>query len=161
VHVEKLGVHIVRVPTPTPVPAEPTRKPESLAAAATPTPVPSETPPPTPTVTVIRYHPATSVTDTTFAREVLQSPGPVMVFFWASWCGYCRKATPAVNEASGRFVEEMKIVKVNVDKNKTTASQYGVRGIPDFIFFKDGKMIGRKSGFSTKQRLFSLIRKYL
>jgi thioredoxin 1 len=161
VHLEKTGVHIVQAPTPTPVPVEPTRKPDSMAAAATPTPVPLETPPSTPTVTVIRYRPASSVTDTTFTREVLQSPGPVMAFFWASWCGYCRKAAPAVDEASGRFGEKIKIVKINVDKNKLTASKYGVRGIPDFILFKDGKIIGRQKGFSNKQHLFSFIQQYL
>jgi len=161
VFLEKTGVHIVQAPTPTPVPVEPTRKSDSMAAAPTPTPVPLETPPPTPTVTVIRYHPATPVTDKTFTQEVRQSPGPVMVFFWASWCGYCRKAAPAVDEASGRFFGKIRIVKINKDNNKLTAAKYGIKGIPAFLFFKDGKVIGRKSGFSTKQRLFSLIQEYL
>lgn len=161
VHTEKTGL-IVQAPTPTPapVPAEPVGTPVSIAKAPSPTPTPQEKPSPTPTITVIRYIPATHVTDTTFTREVLRSPKPVMVFFWASWCGYCRKAAPAVDEASGRFSGTIKIVKVNVDKSKITASKYGIRGIPAFLFFKDGKLVSRKSGFSNKQRLLSLIRRF-
>jgi thioredoxin 1 len=134
-------------------------QPEPVKSVKAPPPTPA--PSPTPTIVVIRHKPAKSVTDETFTREVLKSPTTVMVNFWASWCGYCRKAMPAVDEASGRFDGKIKIVKVNVDKNKRTSSYCKVKGIPAFIFFKDGKIIGRKSGFSSKQRLFSLIQEYI
>jgi thioredoxin 1 len=164
VQLEKTGlpIRIVQAPTPTPMPApaEPPGKPVRIVQAPRPTPVPPQKPSPTPTVVVIRYNPATHVTDATFTREVLQSPMPVMVNFWAPWCGYCKLALPDVDEAASRFAGQIKIVKVNVDNNQTTAAQYGVRGVPDFVFFKQGKMIGRQSGYMEKQYLFALIQNY-
>jgi thioredoxin 1 len=165
VQLEKTGlpVHIVQAPTPTPmpVPVESPSKPVRVAQALRPTPVPPQKPSPTPTIVVIHYNPATHVTDATFTREVLQSPIPVMVNFWAPWCGYCQRAMPDVDEAASRFAGQIKIAKVNVDNNQTTASQYGVRGIPDFVFFKNGRMIGRQSGYSDKRYLFALIQQYM
>jgi thioredoxin 1 len=167
VQLEKTGlpIRIVQAPTPTPPPvaAEPPGKPTRVVQVPlpTPTPVPPKKPSPTPTIVVIRFNPATHVTDATFAREVLQSSIPVMVNFWAPWCGYCQKAMPDVDEAVSRFAGQIKIVKVNVDNNQTTAAQYGVRGIPDFVFFKRGKMVGRQSGYSDKRYLFALIQQYM
>ena len=160
---EKIGIPITLAPTPTPppIPIEPTKTPMKLAKVPSATPVPKATPIPIPTITVIRAKPAKHVTDATFAREVLKSPIPVMVNFWAPWCGYCRRAIPAVDEASSRFDGQIKIVKVNIDKNKNTASRYNVRGVPDFVFFHNGEIIGRRSGFSSKQALLGIIKQYL
>ena len=139
-------------PTPTPEPVEES-KPEEIERVSTPIP--------TPTVTVIRSRPAGHLTDENFVQEVSNSPLPVMVFFWAPWCGYCKKAMPAVDQASSIFFGEMRVYKLNIDRNKTTASQFSVRGIPDFIFFNKGKTIARKSGFRGKQWLFTYIRENL
>ena len=78
------------------------------------------------------------VTDDTFDHEVLGSPLPVLVDFWAPWCGPCRAIAPVVDELAGEYAGKLRIVKMNVDDNPRTPALYGVRGIPNLILFKDG-----------------------
>ena len=87
------------------------------------------------------------VTDDTFDREVLQSPLPVLVDFWAPWCGPCRAIAPVVDELAGAYAGKLRIVKMNVDANPRTPALYGVRGIPNLILFKDGH-VQQPSGYS-------------
>lgn len=104
---------------------------------------------------------AVDVTDASFAQEVLASPSPVMVAFWAPWCGYCRQALPSIDEAARVFAGKVKIAKLDVDDSNESSSKYGIRGIPAFIIFKNGKIIGRKSGFGGQDGLFAFIQQYI
>lgn len=88
--------------------------------------------------------------DQNFAEEVLKSDKPVMVDFWATWCGPCMMAGPVVDALADDYVGKVKIGKLDVDANQATAQQYGVMSIPTVIFFKDGKEIARKVGFAGR-----------
>ena len=89
------------------------------------------------------------VTDANFATEVLGSPEPALVDFWAEWCGPCRAIAPILEEISGEMAGKVKIVKLNVDENPGTAAQYGVRSIPTMILFKGGEAADIKIGAGT------------
>lgn len=89
------------------------------------------------------------VTDANFATEVLGSSEPVLVDFWAEWCGPCRAIAPILEEISGEMAGKVKIVKLNVDENPGTAAQYGVRSIPTMILFKGGQAADMKIGAGT------------
>ena len=89
------------------------------------------------------------VTDANFAAEVLGSKEPVLVDFWAEWCGPCRAIAPILEEISGEMAGKVKIVKLNVDENPGTAAQFGVRSIPTMILFKDGQAADMKIGAGT------------
>jgi thioredoxin 1 len=98
-----------------------------------------------------------AVTDATFDKEVRQSDIPVVVDFWAEWCGPCRQIGPALEELSTELAGKVKIVKVNVDDNPGSPAQLGVRGIPALFLFKDGKVVSNKIGAAPKAALQSWI----
>ena len=93
------------------------------------------------------------VSDADFESEVLKATAPVVVDFWAEWCGPCRMIAPALEEISGSLNGKVKIVKLNVDENPQTASKYGVMSIPTLMLFKNGEMASRQVGAAPKQKL--------
>jgi thioredoxin 1 len=93
------------------------------------------------------------VSDADFESQVLKSSGPVVVDFWAEWCGPCRQIAPALEEIAGSLNGRVKIVKLNVDENPHTASKYGVMSIPTLMIFKNGEMASRQVGAAPKQKL--------
>ncbi len=93
------------------------------------------------------------VTDATFADEVLKSDLPVVVDFWAEWCGPCRIIAPILKELAGEMKGKVKIAKIDVDSNKGVAGQFGIQGIPTLIFFRDGKPVDQKVGVAGKDVL--------
>lgn len=97
------------------------------------------------------------VSDGTFDAEVLQSPTPVLIDFWAPWCAPCRAIAPVVEELAGEYDGKIKIVKMNVDDNPQTPSRYGVRGIPNLILFQGGEVKEQLVGAVAKQKLVDAI----
>jgi thioredoxin 1 len=97
------------------------------------------------------------VTDATFDAEVRQSDIPVVVDFWAEWCGPCKQIGPALEELSAEYEGRVKIVKVNVDENPNSPGQLGVRGIPTLFLFKGGEVVSNKVGAAPKAALKSWI----
>ncbi|EAQ12339.1 MULTISPECIES: thioredoxin [Maritimibacter] len=98
-----------------------------------------------------------AVTDATFEEEVLKSDVPVVVDFWAEWCGPCKMIGPALEELSTEYGDKVKIAKVNVDENPNSPAQLGVRGIPALFMFKGGQPISNKVGAAPKAALQSWI----
>ena len=93
------------------------------------------------------------ITDATFKQEVLESSLPVVVDFWAEWCGPCRMIAPALEEIATELKDKVKIAKLNIDENPTVASNLGIRSIPTLIIFKDGKAAAQKVGAAPKGEL--------
>ncbi|MEO2167550.1 MAG: thioredoxin [bacterium] len=93
------------------------------------------------------------ITDATFDAEVLQSGVPVLIDFWAPWCGPCRAIAPLVDELAGEYEGKLKVVKMNVDDNPLTPARFGVRGIPNLIVFKGGTVHEQIIGAVPKQKL--------
>ena len=93
------------------------------------------------------------VSDKDFEAEVLQSAQPVVVDFWAEWCGPCRMIAPALEEIAGTMNGKVKIVKLNVDENPATAAKYGIMSIPTLMLFKNGELASRQVGAAPKQKL--------
>jgi len=100
-------------------------------------------------------------TDDNFDTEVLQSSTPVLVDFWATWCAPCKAIAPVVDQLATTYQGKVKIGKVNVDENPATPGQYGVRGIPTLILFKDGQIVDQLVGAVPKNQLEGLIQKAL
>lgn len=94
-----------------------------------------------------------AVTDASFAAEVLQSAKPVVVDFWADWCGPCKMIGPALEEISDELADQVTIAKVDIMENTDIASQFGVQSIPLLIMFKDGKPVAQKLGAAPKSQL--------
>jgi thioredoxin 1 len=99
----------------------------------------------------------THITDASFDSDVLKSSTPVVVDFWAEWCGPCKMIGPSLEEIAVELGPKAKIVKLNVDENPSTPAKYGVRGIPTLMVFKDGKLAATKVGAVPKSQLSSWI----
>src|SRR3954451_13659674 len=100
---------------------------------------------------------ATQVTDATFEKEVLGSEVPVLVDYWAEWCGPCKMIGPLLEESAASYAGRLNIAKLNVDENAKTPSQYHVRGIPTLMLFKDGHPVATKVGALSKSQLEAFI----
>ena len=105
-------------------------------------------------------HP-TQITDDQFESEVIKSSTPVLVDFWAEWCGPCKAIAPTLEEIAGDYGDRLKVVKVDVDENRQSATQYGIRSIPSLLLFKDGAEVDRIIGALPKQQLMEKIDSHL
>lgn len=101
------------------------------------------------------------INESNFQKEVLESDLPVMVDFWAEWCGPCKVLSPIVNELAVQYKGKLKVGKVNVDENNALAIKYGVMSIPTLKFFKSGKLVGEMIGAAPKGAVEKEIEKYL
>jgi len=101
------------------------------------------------------------VNDASFDQEVLKSKQPVLVDFWAVWCGPCKAIAPIVDSVAATFAGKLKVAKVNVDENGATPSRYGIRGIPALLFFKDGQVVDQVVGYQPQDQIEEKIKRLL
>jgi len=97
------------------------------------------------------------IEDSEFEQKVLKSPSPVLVDFWAEWCGPCRQIAPVLDEIAKEKIGKITIAKINIDKNPATPQKYGVRGIPTLMIFKNGQLVSQKVGSLPKSKLVEWI----
>lgn len=102
-----------------------------------------------------------SVTDTSFDTEVVNSAVPVLVDFWAEWCGPCKMMTPTVEQVATEYAGRLKVVKVDVDENGGTAMRYNIRGIPTLLLFKGGKVVDSRVGAVGKSEVLKMLEKHV
>jgi len=98
-----------------------------------------------------------NVTDSNFEQEVLQSDRPVLVDYWAEWCGPCKMIGPILSEIAGDYADKLKITKLNIDENDKTPPKYGIRGIPTLMLFKNGNVEATKVGALSKSQLTAFL----
>jgi thioredoxin len=102
-----------------------------------------------------------SITDTSFSQEVFESPLPVLVDFWAPWCGPCKMIAPILEELAEEYAGRVKIVKLNTDENQQSAVQHGIQGIPTLMFVKGGEIVDKMVGAAPKPRLAAKLQELL
>jgi thioredoxin 1 len=103
----------------------------------------------------------TAISDSTFEADVLRAEGPVLVDFWAEWCGPCRMIAPSLEDLATDMAGTLTVAKVNIDENPQTPMKYGVRGIPTMILFKDGRVAATKVGALPKSKLYDWVKSVL
>jgi thioredoxin 1 len=97
------------------------------------------------------------ISDTSFEQEVLQSPLPVLVDYWAEWCGPCKMISPVLDEVAKEYAGKLKVCKLNIDENQATPPKYGIRGIPTLMIFKNGNVEATKVGALSKSQLTAFV----
>jgi thioredoxin 1 len=105
-------------------------------------------------------HPV-AVSDNSFQSEVIDASRPVLVDFWAEWCGPCKMIAPILEDVAGEYAEQLKIVKLDVDANPKSAAKFGVQSIPTLILFNNGEPVERLVGYMPKERLLSKVRPHI
>ncbi|MEW6574319.1 MAG: thioredoxin [Bacillota bacterium] len=101
------------------------------------------------------------VNERNFDQEVLQSNVPVMVDFWAAWCGPCRSMSPVVEQVADEFAGRVKVAKLNVDENQSLTQRYGIKGIPTLLFFQYGKVVAQEVGYTPKDAVIQKLNRLL
>ena len=102
-----------------------------------------------------------NITDASFETDVIKSAQPVLIDFWATWCSPCRAIAPIVEQLAGEYEGKVKVVKLNIDENPKSPTQYDVRSIPTLLLFKDGKVVGNLVGAYPKAKIEELVKKAL
>lgn len=102
-----------------------------------------------------------AVTDTSFEQDVVKASNLVLVDFWAEWCGPCRALAPKLEEIASEMATQVKVVKMNIDENPQTPGQFGIRGIPAMLLFKDGKQVGELVGNQPKETIMGFLKSHM